>query len=171
MLTPSTISLVALPLFSRTLQRAGPGAAVRVLAYLALTGVVLSLAAASLVFVLAPSLLAFALGPDYVGATTATRILVWSLPLAAATAPLLAILAAAGRGVETTYIFLVAFVVAIAMHIILDPRFGATGAAVASLAREPAALLAAVLVVWRTGLLRRGTSYGRSESTAKGDIP
>lgn len=83
------------------------------------------------------------------------NILIWFLPLTAVAAPLIAALAAAGRGADTTKIFATAFAIALSMHVLLDRRLGAVGEAVASLLRDPFALLVSFLLAKRAGLLRK----------------
>ena len=75
--------------------------------------------------------------------------------MAAAGAPFIAALAADGHGTDTTKIFATAFGVALSLHLLLDPRWGAVGGAVASLLRDPLALLVAFLLARRAGLLRK----------------
>src|SRR5207249_11931759 len=77
------------------------------------------------------------------------------LPAAAIGAPLLAALAGSGRAGDTTKAFAAAFVVAAVLHVLLDPVWGANGAAVASLTRDVANVLIAAWFAHRAGVLNR----------------
>jgi len=153
-LIPGAISVVGLPMIARS---SGPGSDGRetrsLITQLMLIGVTLSLPVSVLGFVYAPAIIDFVLGPDYLGAVKATRILIWSLPLSALTAVLVAALAATGHALDTTRVFVVAFTVATLAHLSLDWWLGATGAAIASLSREPAALAAAFIYSRRARLI------------------
>jgi O-antigen/teichoic acid export membrane protein len=153
---PSSIGIIGLPLVAAAVggQRAAEGIAILV-KRLVFLGLAISVPLTVALFVFAPQAIRFVLGADYSGSTTPTRILIWFLPLAALTAPLLAALAGAGHSVETTKVFAVAFTVAMLGHASLDWWLGATGGAVASLLRDPAALLAAYFFAVRAGLLRK----------------
>jgi O-antigen/teichoic acid export membrane protein len=165
-LVPVVISTIGLPLVARMWQSGRGAEATRaLLRTMMVLGVVLSLPATILVFVYAEDLISLVLGQDYVGASTATRILIWFLPFAALTSPLIVALAGADRASDTTRIFLAAFLVAMTMHASLDWWWGATGAAVASLSREPAALLVALFYARAAGLLGRWGQPVRPRAT------
>ena len=165
-LVPVVISTIGFPLVARIWQSGRGAEATRaLLRTMMVLGVVLSLPATILVFVYAEDLISLVLGQDYVGASTATRILIWFLPFAALTSPLIVALAAADRASDTTRIFLAAFLVAMTMHASLDWWWGATGAAVASLSREPAALLVALFYARAAGLLGRWGQPVRPRAT------
>ncbi len=154
-LIPGSIGLVALPYLSRTWAARGSTVDVaRVVRRLVALGLAVCLPAALLLSLFAGTVLRLFLGPNYEEATTAVRILVWFLPFAALGAPLLAGLIAIGRAKDTVVVFGVTFAGALALHIALDPRFGAVGAAIASLMRDPLGLLAAVVLCRRCGILR-----------------
>jgi O-antigen/teichoic acid export membrane protein len=157
-LIPVALSTIALPLVSREWHRSGTRAIRALVAQLIVLGLALALPAAIVVFVYAPEVISFVLGDDYSGAVRPTRILIWSLPFSAVTSVLLAALAGTNRATDTTRVFVVAFVVATAMHLSLDWWWGATGAAVASLSRDPAALCAAAIYARRAGLIGRTRS-------------
>jgi len=90
-----------------------------------------------------PWIVSTLLSAKYASAVPAARILVLSMIVASIGSAILALLIAAGRGWATTRAFIVAFVVSVTLHVLLDPRFGATGAAVASLTRDVANLAVA----------------------------
>jgi O-antigen/teichoic acid export membrane protein len=147
-LIPSSLGLVALPLLSQAISR-GSGAAIEITRRATLLGLGLAIPTTLIVFALTPQLIAIVLGPSYEGAVASTRILIWSLPMAVVQAPLIAEIAARGHAAETTKIYVSAFVVAAVMHASLDWWLGATGAAIASLSREPVALIVALALAWR----------------------
>jgi O-antigen/teichoic acid export membrane protein len=105
------------------------------------------------VAVFAPAILRIALGEGYVGAAGLVRILIWSVVLSALTAPLVAGLAGIGRAPDATKVFATAFVTVMIAHVSLDWWWGATGAAIATLSREPVVLGVALLLSMRAGLL------------------
>ncbi|GAA4304263.1 oligosaccharide flippase family protein [Klenkia terrae] len=80
----------------------------------------------------------------------AFQILLFSLPIAAAGVPLQALAVARGQAYGLTAVQFLALTVCVLAHWQLDARFGAAGAAWASLSREPVLLLGSLL------LLRRG---------------
>jgi O-antigen/teichoic acid export membrane protein len=106
----------------------------------------LALPGAILAFLLLPLLIPALLGAGFTQAVLPARILVWSIPLAAIEAPLLAILIARGRAPATTLVYAVTLVSSIAAHVLLDPHFGAVGGAWASLIREPITLWVLIAV-------------------------
>ena len=106
-----------------------------------------------LIFVFAPIVIDVALGSAYDAAVTPTRILIWFLPFGALTAPLLAVLAGSGRAGDTTRVFATAFGIGIGLQFALDWRWGAEGAATASLLRDPAALAVSAVLAARAGLI------------------
>jgi O-antigen/teichoic acid export membrane protein len=164
-LIPGTIAAIGLPLVARGWEGgAGLKATRTLLTRLMALGMALSLPTAIFVFVYAEDVLTLVLGDEYGGAARATRILIWSLPFACLTATLIVALAGTDRAMDTTRVFVVAFGVALTLHLSLDWWWGATGAAVASFAREPAALLTAVIYARRAGLigLRPSQSSGRA---------
>jgi FkbM family methyltransferase len=114
-----------------------------------LIGLLVTVPSAVALTVFMPEVINVVLGSEYAPAALPSKILAWSMPLAVIGGPLLAYLISRGRGVQTTAAFAVAGVVSLALHVILDPRFGAVGAAVASLARDAANVAVAGLLVWR----------------------
>jgi O-antigen/teichoic acid export membrane protein len=159
---------VALPLTARVWESAdGPDEVRRLLRRLAVLGLAVALPLATIIFAYAEPIIRLALGNQYVGAATTTRILIWFLPFAAVTAPLLAGLSGCGRAVDATKVFGMAFAVALIMHLSLDWWLGATGAAVASLARDPAAFVVAMVYARRAGIVGAAVpSHGREHTTA-----
>jgi O-antigen/teichoic acid export membrane protein len=149
---PATMGIVALPFLASTHDTA---VARRFVRRFAVYGIAIATVVAAVAFVFMPQILEAVLGEKYVDATVPCRILIWFLPFAAATAPLLAFLTAQGRAAATNVVFAAAFSVAIALHLALDWWWGARGAAVASLARDPVAAAVAFVLVERTLLLPR----------------
>jgi hypothetical protein len=58
-----------------------------------------------------------------------------------------------GRAAETTKIFAMTFAVAAIAHAICDPRWGAVGAAVASLSRDVVAVPLCIAIAAKAGLI------------------
>jgi O-antigen/teichoic acid export membrane protein len=154
-LLPSALSVVALPYLSRIVSSAnGSADALLLLRRLWLLGVALA-APLTLVLVIAmPVVIRLLLGPAYEASTDAARITSLSVLMAVIGAPILSLLIAVGRGSATTRAFLAAFLVSATLHVILDPPFGAVGAAVASLTRDVANVAVAAWLA--RDLLRRG---------------
>lgn len=168
-LISGTTFVVAVPLLSRLVAAGGTSAHVwRQLRGIWLLGGGLAIAGAAMVFVFAEDIIRVVLGGSYLGSTDAVRIIVWSMPLSVAGAPLLAVLVAHGRGADTTRAFAAAFITSLSLHGALDWWLGATGAAIASVARDAAnAIVAAYLV---TRLLRMDRSLpGTPHGDARGD--
>ncbi len=152
-LIPSSLEAVAYPVMSRVFNSPeGVEGVARLVRRFALGGLALSIPVTCVCYFYTPQLLSYLLGSEYLGATTATRVLVWFLPIACVCAPMIVALAACGRAVDTTKVFAIAAIVAISMHLALDWRFGATGGAIASLSRDPFALLAAFFLARRAGV-------------------
>lgn len=153
-LLPSSLNMIALPVMAGAWKQGyGLEEIQRLVRLLGLGGLTLALVLVALIFVVAPDIVPLVFGVDYGEAITPTRILIFFLPFGAITAPLLAAMAGVGRATDTTWVFLVAFLVAIVMHVALVPWWGANGAAVASLSRDPAAVLTAAMLAKQTGVL------------------
>ncbi len=153
-LVPFALGAAALPLLSRVAESiAEVDRTTRRFLWL---GLWIAVPVTLIGFVFSRWILITVLGSDYAGATTATRILIWFLPLAVIEAPLFAALISVGRAVDTTRIIAVTFGAAIVMHIALDPTWGATGGAIASLSRDVVAVPLTILAARRAGLLRGG---------------
>jgi O-antigen/teichoic acid export membrane protein len=143
-LLPGSLSAVAVPILAR--YAAGHDAAMNMTALLRklwLVGVAVALPASLLIFILMPQLISVLLGAGYGDSTTPARIVMWSMLLAIIGAPLVAVLVALDRGVDTTRAFFAAFVVSAVLHCSLDWWLGAVGGAIASLARDGANALVA----------------------------
>ena len=136
-MVPSTMGVVLLPIVSQILSRHGEVEGVgRLTARVIGVGLTITIPLAITLFLLTPRLLVLVLGAEYAGAATPTRILLWSMPLAAVGAPILAVLIARGHAGDTTVAFAAAFVTAAGLHLSLDWWLGSTGAAVASVSRD-----------------------------------
>jgi O-antigen/teichoic acid export membrane protein len=116
-------------------------------------GLAIALPTTALVVAVAPELLTLVVGAKYSDSALPVRVLSLFLPLAVIQAPILAALAATGRARETTEVFALAFGVAIAGHIVLDPSLGALGASIASLSRDIAAVLLCLFLARRHRLI------------------
>ena len=152
-LIPSSIGLIAFPFVAGAYAEHGTERVQRITRRLIALGVAVSMPVTLVVFFSAPLLLRLVLGPQYGGAITPTRILIWFLPFAAVQAPLLSALAASGHPGDTTKVFALTMATALALHAFLDGSLGATGAAIASLSRDPVAVVVAVLLARRAGIL------------------
>jgi O-antigen/teichoic acid export membrane protein len=151
---PASIGTVGYPMISRAWAGAdGAERVPKLVRRLIVFGLGLTVPVTFAVFLFTPQLLGLILGPEYSGAVTSTRILIWFLPMAAVGGPLLAALAGTGHANDTSKAFAVTFLVAMAMHLLLDRRFGAIGGAIASLSRDPAGLLYLLFLSKRAGLL------------------
>ena len=142
-LLPTAVSAVAIPQLSRVLSAGDRVAGARLVRRLWGYALLIAIPAAGLLIWWMPWVVTTLLGAEYADAVPAARILVLSVIVASVGSATLALLVAAGRGWATTRAFLVAFVCSVALHVLLDPRFGAVGAAVASLTRDVANLATA----------------------------
>jgi O-antigen/teichoic acid export membrane protein len=155
-LLPGSLSAVAVPVLSR--YAAGHDAVRNISALvrkLWIVGLALALPASLVLFVLMPQVISILLGSGYADSATPTRILMWSMLLAVIGAPLLGVLIAVDRGMDTTRAFAAAFIVSIVLHCSLDWWLGALGAAIASLSRDAANVLVAAFYA-RRALQRLG---------------
>jgi polysaccharide transporter, PST family len=153
-LIPSSAGLIAFPFVAGAYAaHGGPERVERITRRLIALGVAVSIPVTVVVFLSAPLLLRLVLGPQYGDSVTPTRILIWFLPFAAVQAPLLSALAGSGHAGDTTKVFAVTMATAFALHALLDGSLGATGAAIASLSRDPAAVVVALLLARRAGLI------------------
>jgi hypothetical protein len=75
-------------------------------------------------------------------------------------APLLSLMAVSKRDWDTTKVFLITFMVAIALHSLLDWWAGSTGAAIATLSRDIAATPFALLLVLKGSLAVQSRGKG-----------
>lgn len=123
------------------------------------TGLIIALPVSAAVFVLAPLLTERLLGAGLAGATTPVRIIIWVLPLLVIVFPVSQALIAVGEARNVTLLTGLGFGVSAGLHVILDPRFGAVGGAVASAARDPIALIG-LIILYRTRVLN-GSRAGR----------
>jgi O-antigen/teichoic acid export membrane protein len=161
LLISSTIATVAFPVISGAASAINGMKEVRTLVRrFTVVGIALSVPTAVVFFVYMEQVVDFVMGDEYAGTVAPAQVLVWSLPLSAVTTVLNAALAGTGRALDTTKVFFTAFVVAALLHLSLDWWWGAMGAAVASLAREPAALVTSLVYARRAGIL------GRTESAS-----
>jgi O-antigen/teichoic acid export membrane protein len=114
-----------------------------------IVGVALALPASLVLFVVMPQAISLLLGSAYADSATPTRILMWSMLLAVLGAPLIGVLIALDRGVDTTRAFAAAFCVSIILHFSLDWWLGAVGAAIASMSRDVANVVVAAFYARR----------------------
>lgn len=108
-----------------------------------------TLPATLVVIVFARPLIMLSLGDQFHGSVAATQILALSLPFIAIEGPMISVLLATGRAPASTLIFASGMVVAVAGLIVLTPRWGAEGAAWASMAREPVIVAVSALLLLR----------------------
>ncbi len=154
-LLPSSIGFVALPLVaSRWKVDQDVRAIGQLTRRLIAIGLMIAVPCSLAIWALAPQAVKALLGSQYTQATVPSQILLWFLPFAVVQAPLLAALAGIGRAKDTTKVFFATFVVALAMHFSLDWWLGAVGGAIASFSRDPVAVVVALLLAHRAGLVR-----------------
>jgi O-antigen/teichoic acid export membrane protein len=164
---PAAVAAVALPHLAR--QRAGPDpdhSMLETVRRLWLIGLLVTIPALVVLVALMPDAIRLALGPEYVASASPARIIVWSIPAAVIGGPLLAFLVATGRGTQTTLAFATALAVSLSLHILLDPRFGAEGAAVATVGRDVAIAAVAALLAGRVMLSGTATARPRDAEIA-----
>jgi|GEM_PF-3070819 len=137
-LIPTAVAVVALPQLSRMLAQRELEAAAAFVRMLWRYALVVAIPVTVLLIWGMPWIIPTLLSARYASAVPAAQILVPSMVIASIGSAILALLIAAGRGWATTRAFIVAFVVSGFLHVLLDPRFGAVGAAVASLMRDVA---------------------------------
>lgn len=153
-LIPSSVGLIAFPFVAGAYAgQGGPERVQRITRRLIALGVGVSTPITVVVFLATPLLVRLVLGAQYGGAVTPTRILICFLPFAAVQAPLLSALAGSGHAGDTTKVFAVTMATAFVLHALLDGSLGATGAAIASLSRDPVAMVVALLLARRAGLI------------------
>lgn len=167
-LFPAALGAVGLSVLARARSQPGGVETMRRLVGMLLVGglaIVIPLSAAVALF--APTVVRIALGSDYMESIVAVQILTWSIVAAAVVAPMLAALAAADRAVDTTKVYGATLVTAIVLHLSLDWWAGATGAAVASLGRDVAGVLAAWTLASRAGVLPSSLDLRRRSRRAR----
>jgi O-antigen/teichoic acid export membrane protein len=152
-IVPAAIVGIGFPFVAQTSAAGTASDAQRLLGRLAGIGFCIAVPVALGASLLVGPVLTTVLGTGYAGAALPTKILIWSLPISALCAPLLAGLAGIGHGGDTTRVCLSAFAVALSLHFALDWWLGATGGAIASFAREPAALAVTFVLARRAGLV------------------
>jgi O-antigen/teichoic acid export membrane protein len=150
----SVLGTVAFPMVSTEWSKpGGPQRVQKLVEQLAVAAFAVSIPVTIVVFAAAAKLVPFILGSQYAEAVGPTRMIIWFLPAALATAPLSWGLAAIGRDTDTVKIYALTGAVAITLHLLLDRHYGAVGGAVASFLREPAALVLALVLARRAGII------------------
>jgi O-antigen/teichoic acid export membrane protein len=171
-LLPGSLSVVAVPMMAR--YAAGRDAASHMEALLRklwIGGAALAIPGSVVLFILMPQVISWLLGSAYAESAAPTRILMWSMLVATFGAPLLAVLIALDRGVDTTRAYLAAFTVSLLLHCSLDWWLGAIGAAIASLSRDVANLLVAAYYTRRAlQLLRARGPEDKPPKTAPNNV-
>ncbi|MEA2511548.1 MAG: hypothetical protein QOJ59_1035 [Thermomicrobiales bacterium] len=152
-LFPLTAVTALGPLAARRFAARGDAKAVRrpVLITIVLAMVV-TLPATAIALLLTSPLVRIALGPQYEASIKPVRILILSLPFIAVGAAALSAVLGVGRTRATSAMYLTGLVVSLTGLTLLAPKWGAEGAAWASLAREPAVALVAILLLIRVGI-------------------
>lgn len=107
------------------------------------------LVALALLLWLIPRYLPVVLGRPDPGAIEVAVILALGLPFLAVSVPLSQALIASGNAGKTTRAFLAGFVATVLAHLALDWKYGAVGAAWASLLRDPVVMLAMIIAYSR----------------------
>jgi O-antigen/teichoic acid export membrane protein len=135
-LLPTAVSVVALSQLSRMDRTADTEQAAAFVRLLWRYALIVAIPVTLLLILAMPWIVSTLLSSAYESAIPAARILVPSMVIASIGSPILALLIAAGRGWATTRAFVAAFLVSVVLHVLLDPPFGAVGAAIASLTRD-----------------------------------
>jgi O-antigen/teichoic acid export membrane protein len=170
-LLPGSLSIVAVPLMARYARERDAATHMAALVRkLWIGGAALAIPGSVVLFVLMPEVISVLLGSAYADSAAPTRILMWSMLLATIGAPLLSVLIALDRGVDTTRAFAAAFAVSIFLHCALDWWLGAIGAAIASLSRDAANVLVAALYT-RRALRNLAAGGPNMPPTHTSDIP
>jgi O-antigen/teichoic acid export membrane protein len=152
-LVPFALTAVGVPAASHAYRDGGREAVGRLVRKLIAIGGAVSAPLAVAGFLLSRTVVVHVLGSGYQTAGRPLQIIVWFLPFAAVQAPLFAGLIALGHAADTSKVIAVTFLVAVGLHAMLDPQFGAVGGAVATLSRDLVATPVVVLLAARRGLL------------------
>ena len=167
-LLPASLSAVCLPHLARLMRpHSGLGEARAFVSRVWMIGLLLAVPAAIALILAMPNIIETLLGVAYLPSVMPSRILTLSIVVATIGAPVLALLVAAGRGAATTKAFAAAFGVSLTLHFALDWWLGATGAAIASLARDAANLAVAAWLA--RDLLPRRPLAGRTSERSRDD--
>lgn len=161
LLFPTVATAGLMPIAARRYgDRSDPESIRKPLPVLILLSVAFSLPATIVTFVFARQIVHMALGSDYAGSIWPVRILALSIPFIACGGPVIASLVAIDRAASTSVIYASGLIVAVVGLLVLTPLFGATGAAWASMIREPVMAAVGILVLSRAGrpVARRYTS-------------
>ena len=154
---PAGFGVVGLSLLSRAYASPGNDEYARRLAgRLVTVGILVAIPIAATVSVFAPTLIRIVLGEEYLDSVTPVRIMAWSIVGSAFVAPLLASLAAVNRAADTTKVYGATLAAALTLHLSLDWWAGATGAAIASLGRDVAAVIVCYHLARRAGVMPAG---------------
>ena len=154
MMVPSTLGLVVFSVVSTDwCMPGGPERVKKLVEQAAIIGFLASVPFTIAGFAVAARLVPLILGSAYSGSVTPTRVIICFFPAAIFAAPLTWGLAAIGRNTDTVKIFALTGAVAVALHLLLDRRYGAIGGAIASFVREPAALILAIILATRAGIV------------------
>jgi O-antigen/teichoic acid export membrane protein len=147
---PTAVTSVAFPLFAQRMFQRGvrPGRDAQT-TFLIVVGLGVTVPAILVLTLLTPQFIGIVLGSEFLGSVTATRILIWSIPFSVVNATLLSQLTAGPRPALSTWVFLTALISSVGMHVLLTPRFGAEGAALASFSRDPISLFVSAMLVMR----------------------
>ncbi len=106
----------------------------------------------------APGVISLVLGADYTPAVTPLRLLIWSVLPAALCEVATVALIAAGREGDVMRVYAWTLAVATVLNLALIPRFGITGAAIATVVAEVARLLVALHAAARAGYVLGGVA-------------
>jgi len=148
---PHAISTALLPIISAT--GAGPRFVRECLGEALVLGLVVALPALVLVQLTAPQIVAMVFSAGaYPAAATPMRILAVSLVFMVLAAPFLTGLFARDHAPATTIVYGAAFATALLLLPLFALRWGATGAAIATLCRDPVAVLLSIGLARRFGL-------------------
>jgi O-antigen/teichoic acid export membrane protein len=134
---PITATVAVVPIAAQQFGRDHDVVALRRTAMTALgLSLCLTLPAVIFVFLTADDWLPRVLGEDYQGSVEPLQIIIWSLLFVAIASPFFSVIVAAGRPQWLNYAYGGAFAFAFIGHALIDPNYGATGAAAVSMLRD-----------------------------------
>lgn len=152
---PMTAVAALIPVAARQFRlENGPDAIKKLLLFSVAVSMALSVPATILVLLAARPIVDVGLGTEFSSSIVPIRILALSIPFVALGAPLMSTLTAIGRPRLATAMIAVGFVTSTMGIVLLAPRWGAEGAAWASMLREPMIAFSGLALMWKVGGFR-----------------
>jgi O-antigen/teichoic acid export membrane protein len=148
MVLPGIAGAATIPIGARLLSQRDRAGTIWLVKSTLRLSLALTIPACVALWIALPRVLGATLGTSYAAASGPARLLLLSLPLLAVEIPLLGILTAASPR-SSSVVYGLGLVVCLTAHALLDARYGATGAAIAALSREPVILILALVALRR----------------------